>query len=160
MSAQAAARWRSPDWFARASRRVAEGVRTPRPRLRAPSNAHPGRMLGRRPGRCRVGVPTVSTVTRSTLADCRSMADDLRPLLRRLLAPPGPSGFEAPAAAAFREAARPFAAEVHGDALGTSYAVVNPGGRPRVALVAHLDEIGFLVSHVDAQGMLWLSEVG
>jgi endoglucanase len=26
--------------------------------------------------------------------------------------------------------------------------------------VAHLDEIGFLVSHVDPQGMLWLSEVG
>jgi endoglucanase len=88
------------------------------------------------------------------------MADDLRPLLRRLLAAPGPSGFEAPAAAAFREAARPFAAEVRGDALGASYAVVNPGGRPRVALVAHLDEIGFLVSHIDAQGMLWLSEVG
>src|SRR4051812_20548882 len=88
------------------------------------------------------------------------MADDLRPLLRRLLAAPAPSGFEAPAAAAFREAARPFAAEIRGDTLGTSYAVVNPGGRPRVALVAHLDEIGFLVSHVDAQGMLWLSEVG
>jgi endoglucanase len=64
------------------------------------------------------------------------------------------------AADAFREAARPFAGEVRGDALGTSFAVVNPGGRPRVALMAHLDEIGFLVSHIDDQGMLWLASVG
>src|SRR5690349_13188253 len=88
------------------------------------------------------------------------MADDLRPLLRRLLAAAGPSGFEMAAADAFREAARPFASEVRGDALGNSFAVVNPGGRPRVALMAHLDEIGFLVSHIDDQGMLWLASVG
>jgi putative aminopeptidase FrvX len=88
------------------------------------------------------------------------MADDPRPLLRRLLAAAGPSGFEQPVAAVFRDAARSFASDIRGDALGNSIAVVNPGGKPRVVLTAHLDEIGFLVSHVDDLGMLWLSEVG
>src|SRR4051794_14814211 len=102
----------------------------------------------------------VSTAPGRRLADCPSMADDPRPLLRRLLAAAGPSGFEQPVAAVFRDAARSFASDVRGDALGNSFAVINPGGKPRVVLTAHLDEIGFLVSHVDDLGMLWLSEVG
>ena len=71
--------------------------------------------------------------------------DALAPLLGRLLAAAGPSGFEMPAAAVFRDAAGEFAEDVRGDALGNSFAVVNPGGRPRVALVGAPRRDRFLV---------------
>src|SRR4051812_49721271 len=87
------------------------------------------------------------------------MGEDVRALLGRLVEVAGPSGFEMPVAEVFRETARGFAGDVRGDTLGSAFATVNAGGRPRVALMAHLDEIGFLVSHVDERGMLLLSPV-
>jgi len=72
-----------------------------------------------------------------------------RVLLDRLLRAVGPSSYERPAAEIWREAASEFA-EVRGDALGNSFATVNPGGSPRVALVGHIDEIGLIVKHVDS----------
>ena len=48
------------------------------------------------------------------------------PVLQTLLTAPGPSGYEATAAAAFREAARGFTDDVHGDVMGSSTARV-PG---------------------------------
>jgi endoglucanase len=85
--------------------------------------------------------------------------------LRTLLTTPGPSGFEADAAAAWREAAG--FAEVGSDALGSSWARVKGTGDGRsLALIGHIDEIGFAVTHVDDKGFLsfrglggWLPEV-
>jgi endoglucanase len=82
-------------------------------------------------------------------------------LLRELLAAAGPSGYEAPAAEAWRAAARDFGAEVSGDALGSSVARV--GGRApglRLALVGHIDEIGLIITHIDDEGYLWFRPVG
>ena len=53
-------------------------------------------------------------------------------LLRRLLTAPGPSGYEAAAAAVWREAASEFA-EVSSDALGSSVARVSGTGGGTVA---------------------------
>ena len=77
-----------------------------------------------------------------------------RVLLDRLLRAVGPSSYERPAAEIWREAAREFA-EVRGDALGNSFATVNAGGTPRVALVGHIDEIGLVVKHIDSSGVLF-----
>ena len=82
-----------------------------------------------------------------------------RVLLDRLLRAVGPSSYERPAAEIWREAASEFA-EVRGDALGNSFATVNPGGSPRVALVGHIDEIGLIVKHVDSSGVLFVAEIG
>jgi putative aminopeptidase FrvX len=87
-------------------------------------------------------------------------------LLRTLLTTPGPSGFEADAGTAWREAASAFA-EVGSDALGSSWArVKGTGDGPSVALVGHIDEIGLAITHVDDKGFLsfrglggWLPEV-
>jgi putative aminopeptidase FrvX len=81
-------------------------------------------------------------------------------LLLRLLETPGPSGAEQDAARVWREAANAFA-EVSGDHAGNSFARVRgTGGRPVVALLGHLDEIGFIVTHVDDDGRLWFRGVG
>jgi endoglucanase len=81
-------------------------------------------------------------------------------LLRRLLTAPGPSGYETPAAAVWREAASEFA-EVTSDPLGSSVArVPGTGGGPLLALLGHIDEIGLLVTHVDEHGFVSFLPVG
>jgi endoglucanase len=80
--------------------------------------------------------------------------------LRRLLTAPGPSGFEQPAAAVFREAAAGFA-EVTSDTVGSTVARVGgTAGGPTLAIVGHIDEIGLIVHHVDDDGFLWFEGVG
>jgi putative aminopeptidase FrvX len=81
-------------------------------------------------------------------------------ILRALLSVPGPSGYEAPAAAVWREAASAFA-DVSVDSMGSSVArVAGTAGGPRLAIVGHIDEIGLIVSHVDDHGFLRFGGVG
>jgi putative aminopeptidase FrvX len=84
--------------------------------------------------------------------------------LRRLLDAPGPSGFESEPARIWREEAETFADEVTHDIVGNSYARVKPAGEseraPKVLLVGHIDEIGFLVTHIDKEGFLWFAPLG
>jgi putative aminopeptidase FrvX len=81
--------------------------------------------------------------------------------LRALLTSFGPSGVEAQAAAAWREAARSFTDGVSGDVMGSSLARVpgTAGGR-LVAVIGHIDEIGLIVTHIDDEGLLWFGSVG
>jgi putative aminopeptidase FrvX len=82
------------------------------------------------------------------------------PVLRTLLTTPGPSGFEADAAAAWRSAAAGFA-EVGSDALGSSWArVKGTGDGPSLALIGHIDEIGLAVTHIDDKGFLFFRGLG
>ncbi len=80
--------------------------------------------------------------------------------LIRLLDAPGPSGFETPAAAVWREEARTFAHRVWTDVTGNSIAALNPDGRPRVMMAGHIDEIGLQVTHVDEKGFLFFDAIG
>ena len=81
-------------------------------------------------------------------------------VLRKLLSAPGPSGYEQPAAAIFRDAASAFA-EVTYDTVGSTVArVAGPGKGPSVAVVGHIDEIGLIVHHIDDDGFLWFTGVG
>ncbi len=80
--------------------------------------------------------------------------------LKRLLDTPGPSGYEAAAARAWREEAATFAAEVHADAHGNSLAVVNPSGTPTVMLAGHIDEIGVIVTYIDDDGYAYIAPIG
>jgi putative aminopeptidase FrvX len=84
----------------------------------------------------------------------------LPPLLRSLLTAPGPSGYETAPARVWREAAESFA-EVSGDTLGSSVArVPGTGDGPLLAFVGHIDEIGLIVTHVDAEGFVYFRGVG
>jgi endoglucanase len=80
--------------------------------------------------------------------------------LRKLLAAPGPSGYEQVPAAVFREAASAFAEITH-DTVGSTVArVKGTGDGPFVAVVGHIDEIGLIVHHIDDDGFLWFTGVG
>ena len=80
-------------------------------------------------------------------------------LLESLLAAAAPSGYEAPAAAVWREAAS--FAEVQSDGLGSSFALIGePDARPLLAVVGHIDEIGLVVTHVDEKGFVYFEPIG
>ena len=79
--------------------------------------------------------------------------------LKRLLETPGPSGFERAPARVWRDQARGFA-EVHGDVMGNSFAVVNPGGSPTILLAGHIDEIGLIVTWIDDSGYIYFAPIG
>ena len=80
--------------------------------------------------------------------------------LRSLLDTPGPSAFEAAPARVWRAEAGKFADEVRADVSGNSFAVLNPGGRPRLMLAGHIDEIGVMVTHIDDGGFLSFDTIG
>jgi endoglucanase len=80
--------------------------------------------------------------------------------LKRLLDTPGPSGFEAAPARVWREEAARFAS-VRGDVAGNSLATVEgAAGGPTVMLAGHIDEIGVIVTHVDAEGFVYIGPIG
>ncbi len=80
--------------------------------------------------------------------------------LKQLLDSPGPSGFEAAPARAWRREAESFADRVMTDISGNSIAAVNPDGAVRVMFAGHIDEIGLMVVHVDDDGYLYFSTIG
>ena len=80
--------------------------------------------------------------------------------LKSLLDTPGPSSFETAPARSWRREAEPLADEVRADVAGNSYATLNPGGRPRVMLAGHIDEIGVMVTHIDDDGFISFDTIG
>jgi endoglucanase len=78
-------------------------------------------------------------------------------LLDKLLRAPGPSGYEAPAAAAWREGAS--FASVSADGIGSSVARIGEA-RPLLAVIGHIDEIGLVIRHIDEKGFLWFAPIG
>ncbi len=83
-----------------------------------------------------------------------------RKLLTDLLEAPSPSGYEVPAQDVVREFLEPLADSVTTDVHGNVIAARNPGGRPRLLLDAHADQIGMLVSHIDDKGYLYAQTIG
>ncbi|HEU5305658.1 MAG TPA: M20/M25/M40 family metallo-hydrolase [Gemmatimonadales bacterium] len=80
--------------------------------------------------------------------------------LKSLLDTPGPSSFEAAPARVWRAEAARLADSVHADVGGNSFATLNPGGRPRLMLAGHIDEIGVMVTHIDDEGYLSFDTIG
>ena len=88
------------------------------------------------------------------------MKKQSKAFLKNLLHTISPSGYEGEAAAVWQAEAESFASEVRRDVHGNTDALINPGGEIRVMFAGHYDEIGFLISHIDDQGFLWLAPVG
>jgi endoglucanase len=79
--------------------------------------------------------------------------------LRELCLCPAPSGFEGAVQAVLRRRLEGVA-ETHGDPLGNLWAGVGPEAGPQVVAVAHADQIGMIVTHVDEAGYLRIDAVG
>jgi tetrahedral aminopeptidase len=80
-------------------------------------------------------------------------------LLSRICAAPGIAGREERVREIVVEELRPLVDEIRFDALG-SVIGTKRGNGPRVMVAAHMDEIGFFVSHIDDKGFIRLQPVG
>jgi tetrahedral aminopeptidase len=80
-------------------------------------------------------------------------------LFKRLVTVPGISGREERVRELVTAELGPLVDDVRVDRLGNVIGHKN-GGRPRVMLCAHMDTIGFLVTHIDDDGFLRISPVG
>lgn len=81
-------------------------------------------------------------------------------LLNQFLECVSPSGYEGPAANLFQKEAKNFADEVKRDSHGNTMALVKGSSDLKVMFAGHCDEIGFLITHIDSQGYLWLDPIG
>jgi len=89
-------------------------------------------------------------------------------LLRRLVTTPGVPGREHRVRQLLRDTCEDVFDQMHVDPLGSLHAVLKPTRRPpgigapprRVMIAAHMDQIGFVVRHIDDQGFLRLAPVG
>ena len=80
-------------------------------------------------------------------------------LLTKICATPGIAGREDLLRRLVRDELRPLVDEMRIDALGNVIGT-RRGEGPRVMVAAHMDEIGFFVSHIDDQGFLRIQPVG
>jgi len=80
--------------------------------------------------------------------------------LRKLIEAPSPSGYEQPAQKIVRRYMEPYASEVRTDVHGNVIGVCNPGGKLRVMLAGHCDEIGFMVTHITNEGYIHFAAIG
>lgn len=81
-------------------------------------------------------------------------------LLKRLTETPGIPGYEDQVRDVVLADIGPLVDDVRVDALGNVIATKRGGGGPRVMLAGHMDEIGFIVRHIDDKGFLRLQPVG
>ena len=80
--------------------------------------------------------------------------------LEELLISSGPSGFEEKTAACYRNYLEQFAHNVKTDVTGNTIAVLNPDSDFKVMLAGHYDEIGFQITHISDEGLLYFRTVG
>ncbi len=83
-------------------------------------------------------------------------------LIKKLVEIPGPSGYEDKIRAAVQEEIQDFADEIRVDALGNL--IARKGKKQangmRIMISAHIDEIGLMVTHVDANGFVRFIGIG
>lgn len=88
----------------------------------------------------------------------------MKKLLQQLTEAFGPSGYEDNVRAIVCAEVQPLADEIRVDALGNLIARKKPskpnGDTKRVMIAAHMDEIGLIVSHVDAKGFVRFAPIG
>lgn len=84
---------------------------------------------------------------------------ELFDLIQTLTATHGPSGNEGGVREVIARLAAPYAQEITTDTLG-NLIVHKPGQGPKVMLCAHMDSIGFIVTHVEEEGFLRVGKLG
>ena len=89
------------------------------------------------------------------MLDKRSLA-----FLEKFVNTPSPSGFERPAQDVWRAYVGKFADRVDSDVQGNAVGVLNKSGKPRVMLIGHCDEVGFMVTYVNEQGFIYFAAIG
>ena len=83
----------------------------------------------------------------------------MKDLIKRLTETYGPSGSEEPIREQIKKEIRGLADSTAVDTLGNLIAV-RKGRGAKVMVAAHMDEIGFIVTHIDKNGYLRISNIG
>ncbi|MGI6189575.1 MAG: M42 family metallopeptidase [Clostridiales bacterium] len=83
----------------------------------------------------------------------------MKELLKKLTQAYGPSGSEEIVRDIIRDEIKAYVDEIKVDVLGNLIAVKKGSGM-KVMLAAHMDQIGFIVTHIDDKGFLRFSRVG
>ncbi|MGO8951571.1 MAG: M42 family metallopeptidase [Ktedonobacterales bacterium] len=101
-----------------------------------------------------------AAVPESPVRSERTVADVDVGLLKRLSETPGVSGREERIRQIVVSELQPLVDELNVDALGNVTAIKKGSSDLRVMLAAHMDEIGFMVRHIDEHGFLRLQPLG
>jgi putative aminopeptidase FrvX len=90
-----------------------------------------------------------------------SQPDAVVRLLAELTNAHGAPGFEGPVRNILRREWQGLVSDLRTDGLGNLLGTVAGGSaEPRVLLMAHMDEVGFLVRHIDDKGFVYFNPVG
>ena len=83
-------------------------------------------------------------------------------LINRLVQIPGPSGYEAHIRQAIQKELEDLAVQIKTDNLGNLIVNQDFNGKKgkRIMLVAHMDEIGIMVKHIDQEGFVRFTTIG
>ena len=84
---------------------------------------------------------------------------ELFELIEKLNAAHGPAGDEGEIRDVIRELAQPWADEITEDTLGNLIVRKKSSG-PKVMFAAHMDSIGFIVTHIEKEGFLRVGRLG
>ncbi len=88
------------------------------------------------------------------------MSEKIERLLKRLSETPGPSGQEQKVREVIIEEIKPYCRELREDALGNLIAKVGAEDGYRVGVLAHMDEVGLIVTKISDSGLLGFELVG
>ncbi len=83
-----------------------------------------------------------------------------RQFLKDMLKTPSVSGYETQLQKKVLAHMRPYADKQHTDATGNVISIMNEESKLRILLCGHVDEIGFIVTNVTAEGMLKVTKAG
>lgn len=110
-------------------------------------------------------VPRTACLVLASLALCSSLSAQTSArsltLLEELTTAHGPSGFEGPVRAILKKEWSNLLSDLRVDGMGNLLGDL-PGrdGGPRILLMAHMDEVGFMVRFVDESGFVYFNPVG
>ena len=88
------------------------------------------------------------------------MQPQAKEFLRSLFNTPSPSGFEEPIQKVVRDYIAPHADTVRTDVHGNVMACKNPDSPFKIMLAGHCDQIGFIINYIDADGFLYVLQLG
>lgn len=80
--------------------------------------------------------------------------------LKRYLDNPSPSGFEKPGQKIWLEYISPYIDSHMVDNYGTVVGIINPEAKFKIVLEAHADEIGWTVSYISREGLIYVDKLG
>lgn len=81
-------------------------------------------------------------------------------LLKYICETPGAPGFEDPIRQLILKEIRPYVDRIEVNNMGNVYAIKNGKRKDRVMVAAHMDEIGFIVTHIDDKGFVRFHTLG